>query len=155
SKAVCCRMETALSARRPCAGAVPGRWGACLAVRTPPATFFRGSQVSSQPSPRPHAVGHFFLVRAREDRAPPTRLPSEITVRDDLAAGPGHQPGEDPDVDGGLQEMHGAVCKHRVGPVGVEAIDLPVIRAIDGAGPEEPGSVPCGTPAPHQAPRGP
>src|SRR6478609_2126698 len=34
-------METALSARRPCAGAVPGRWGACLAVRTPPAARFR------------------------------------------------------------------------------------------------------------------
>src|SRR5438067_9782542 len=28
--AVCDRMTTALSARRPSAGAVPGRWGACL-----------------------------------------------------------------------------------------------------------------------------
>src|SRR5690349_20278887 len=27
-------------ARRPSAGAVPGRWGACLAVRTPPAALF-------------------------------------------------------------------------------------------------------------------
>jgi hypothetical protein len=27
------------AARRPSAGAVPGRWGACLAVRTPPAAF--------------------------------------------------------------------------------------------------------------------
>src|SRR5436853_7490941 len=36
---VCGRMTTALSARRPCAGSVPGRWGACLAVRTPPAAF--------------------------------------------------------------------------------------------------------------------
>src|SRR5262249_52455192 len=26
-------------ARRPSAGAVPGRWGACLAVRTPPTEF--------------------------------------------------------------------------------------------------------------------
>src|SRR5262249_35049602 len=33
------RMCAALSARRPGAGAVPGRWGACLAVRTPPAAF--------------------------------------------------------------------------------------------------------------------
>src|SRR5690349_21689476 len=32
-------MRGTLSARRPCAGAVPGRWGACLAVRTPPAAF--------------------------------------------------------------------------------------------------------------------
>src|SRR3954462_4825262 len=31
---------TTLTARRPGAGAVPGRWGACLAVRTPPAVFF-------------------------------------------------------------------------------------------------------------------
>src|SRR5262245_12605374 len=30
-------MTSALSARRPSAGAVPGRWGACLAVGTPPA----------------------------------------------------------------------------------------------------------------------
>src|SRR5829696_9231307 len=34
-------MTTALSARRPSAGAVPGRWGACLAVRAPPAAFIR------------------------------------------------------------------------------------------------------------------
>ena len=27
--------------RRPSAGAVPGRWGACLAVRTPPAAFIQ------------------------------------------------------------------------------------------------------------------
>src|SRR5436190_20828743 len=32
-------MASALSARRPGAGAVPGRWGACLVVRTPPAAF--------------------------------------------------------------------------------------------------------------------
>ena len=36
---VCSRVTTALSVRRPCAGAVPGRWGACLAVRTPPTAF--------------------------------------------------------------------------------------------------------------------
>ena len=34
---VCDRTMLALPARRPSAGAVPGRWGACLAVRTPPA----------------------------------------------------------------------------------------------------------------------
>src|SRR5262245_32664611 len=37
--AVCDRKTTALSARRPCAGSVPGVWGACLAVRTPHAAF--------------------------------------------------------------------------------------------------------------------
>src|SRR4051812_45203038 len=40
SPPVCGRMEiTQISARRPGAGAVPGRWGARLAVRTPPAAF--------------------------------------------------------------------------------------------------------------------
>src|SRR5262245_125452 len=34
-------MCAALQARRPCAGSVPGRWGACLAVRTPPAAVLR------------------------------------------------------------------------------------------------------------------
>src|SRR6476646_6911012 len=34
-----CNEETSFPARRPSAGAVPGRWGACLAVRTPPAAF--------------------------------------------------------------------------------------------------------------------
>src|SRR5262249_42616748 len=29
-----------LPARKPSAGAMPGRWGACLAVRTPPAALF-------------------------------------------------------------------------------------------------------------------
>src|SRR5262249_28053694 len=33
-------------ARRPGAGAVPGRWGACLAVRTPPAAFSLSSHLS-------------------------------------------------------------------------------------------------------------
>src|SRR5437899_11507401 len=59
--------------------------------------FFRSSQVRSQPSPRSHAVGRIILVRAREDRAPPTELSSEITVLDDLAAVPGSQPGENLD----------------------------------------------------------
>src|SRR5439155_13648093 len=48
-KAVCPRMATAtLPARRPSAEAVPGRCGACLAVRTPPVSFFAAhkSQVS-------------------------------------------------------------------------------------------------------------
>src|SRR5262249_58473937 len=44
--AVCGRMTTALSARRPGAGAVPGRWGARLAVRTPPAAFVKVQRIS-------------------------------------------------------------------------------------------------------------
>src|SRR4051794_10296509 len=40
SKLVCDRMApSSPQARRPGAGAVPGRRGACLAVRTPPAAF--------------------------------------------------------------------------------------------------------------------
>src|SRR4029453_1522556 len=46
ARMVCDRMTRALSARRPFAGAVPGRWGACLAVRTPPAAFVRSGRVS-------------------------------------------------------------------------------------------------------------
>ena len=45
--AVCGRMTTALPVRRPSAGAVPGRWGACLAVRTPPAAFVQPRDQSS------------------------------------------------------------------------------------------------------------
>src|SRR5262245_26182262 len=37
--------KTSLPARRPGAGAVPGRWGACLAVRTPTATSHARSVV--------------------------------------------------------------------------------------------------------------
>src|SRR5215510_6471113 len=41
SEAICNGMvATSQPARRPSAGAVPGRWGACLAVRTPPAACF-------------------------------------------------------------------------------------------------------------------
>ena len=40
---VCDRMTSALSARRPSAGAMPGRCEACLAVRTAPAAFFHSS----------------------------------------------------------------------------------------------------------------
>src|SRR6266851_965545 len=74
---------------------------------------------------------------------PPTC--SEIIGPDHLAAGPSSQPGEDADVHGGVQEMHGAVCIHGVGPAGVEAIDLPVVRAIDGAGAVKSGPVRRGT----------
>ena len=38
-------MTTAPSARRPSAGAVPGRWGACLAVRTPPAALLAAEEL--------------------------------------------------------------------------------------------------------------
>jgi len=42
ANAVCGRMKrSSRPARRPGAGAVPGRRGACLAVRTPPAALIR------------------------------------------------------------------------------------------------------------------
>ena len=141
--------------RRPSAGAVPGRWGACLAVRTPPAALLRGSKSDVSRHRRPLAVRHLSWSgqgRIGRSRADP---PSVITGRDDLAAGPGDQPGEDPDVDGGLQETHRAVREHDVGPAGVEAVDFPVVRAIDGASPEEGGPVRRGAPAPQQVSRGP
>ena len=43
--------ETSFPARRPSAGAVPGRWGACLAVRTPPAALLQSR--TNQPIRRP------------------------------------------------------------------------------------------------------
>src|SRR5262245_49913797 len=51
-----------------------------------------------------------------------------------FAPGAGDQAGEDPDVDGSLEEVHRAVRHHGVGPARVEAIHFPVIGAIDGAG---------------------
>ena len=86
---------------------------------------------------------------------PPIRLPLVITVRDDLAAGPGGQAGEDSDVDSGLQEVHGAVGKHGEGPARVEAVDLAVVGAIDSAGAVKACPVRRGAPAPQQVSRGP
>ena len=93
-------------------------------------------------SPQPLAVEHLMLVRPRHGWTPPTESQSEITRRDDFAAGAGHQSGEDADVDVGLQEMHRAVRKHGVGPAGVEAVDFPVVRAIHGQCPKK--AVPSG-----------
>src|SRR5262249_40994051 len=56
------------------------------------------------------------------------------------------QSGEDADVNGGLQEMHGAVGKEDVGPARVEAIDLLVVTAVDGTRPRVPGAIGSGTP---------
>src|SRR5262249_58421608 len=50
-------------------------------------------------------------------------------------AGPRHQAGEDADGDAGFQELHPAVREHDVGPAGVKAVDLSVIRAVDGTRP--------------------
>src|SRR5439155_22904429 len=88
-----------------------------------------------------------------EDSTHPTS--SEIIRPDDLAAGPSSQPGEYADVDGGIQEMPGAVCKHDIGAAGVEAINLPVVGAIDGAGAVKSCPIPCGAAAPQQASGGP
>src|SRR5262249_19184081 len=46
--------ETSFPARRPSARAVPGRWGACLAVSTSPATF--RCRFFQAPSPKPWCI---------------------------------------------------------------------------------------------------
>src|SRR5262249_47047071 len=63
--------------------------------------------------------------------------PSEIIGRNHFPPGPRHQPGEDANSQVGLQEVYRAVRERGVGPAGVEAIDLPVVGAIDGARPVE------------------
>src|SRR5262249_9595512 len=68
---------------------------------------------------------------------------------------PRDQAGEDADRKARLQEMHRAVREHDVGPRGGEAIDFPIVGAIDGARPVESGPVGLGTFAPQQASRGP
>ena len=60
---------------------------------------------------------------------------SKITGRDHFPAGPRHQAGEDADVDAGFQKMHRAVGEDRIRPAGVKAVDLSVIRAVDGTRP--------------------
>src|SRR5690348_12860846 len=82
----------------------------------------------------------------REGRANPAGLPSEITGREELAAVPRDQSGQDADVDAGLQEVHRAVREHRVGAAGVEAIHFPLIGAVEGTRPRTHRSVGGGTP---------
>src|SRR5262249_9693570 len=61
---------TPFPARRPSAGAVPGRRGACLAVRTPPAAFvFRvRNQESGIRSVGPFCMSPFLVVRRSSER---------------------------------------------------------------------------------------
>src|SRR5207248_8840188 len=69
---VCGRMGmTSRPARRPSAGAVPGRRGACLAVRAPPAALL-GHCARGTPGRRPPRLR--FLYRFLRLRAPPGRL---------------------------------------------------------------------------------
>src|SRR5205814_6108804 len=67
--------ETSLPARRPSAGAVPGRWGACLAVRTPPAAFVLSL------ARRLLFVGNACLGSAPEGRDVLPELSAEFLVR--------------------------------------------------------------------------
>src|SRR5262245_54739359 len=87
-----------------------------------------------------------MLVRAREERAPPTGLPSEITGRDHFAAGPRDQRGQNLDAHAGLEEAHRAVREDGVGAVGVEGVNLPLVGAVEGTGPRARGSIAGGTP---------
>ena len=61
--------------------------------------------------------------------------------RDDFLAGPRHQAGEDADVDVVFQEVQRAVGEDRIRPSGVKAIDLSVIRTVDGTRPRLRGPV--------------
>src|SRR5262245_8462123 len=61
--------------------------------------------------------------------------------RDDFPAGPCRQAGEDANIHVGFQEMHGAVGEGRVRPAGVKAVDLSVVRAVDGTRPRLRGPV--------------
>src|SRR5436190_10656974 len=77
----CVTMAAAtIPARRPSAGAVPGRWGACLAVRTPPAALLPGIRIA-KPRPRP-SRSLLFLFDAQQFRGfrpeVPNRLPDRI-----------------------------------------------------------------------------
>src|SRR5437773_1369554 len=56
-----------------------------------------------------------------------------IRGRDRFAAGARDQRGQGADAHAGVQKTGRAVGKHGVGPAGVKTVDLPLIRAVDGA----------------------
>src|SRR5262245_59685861 len=55
-----------------------------------------------------------------------------IPGRDDLAAGPRGQAGQDADIHADFQEPHRAIRKYGVGPARVEAVDFIIVGAVDG-----------------------
>ena len=58
---------------------------------------------------------------------------SVIFGTDHFPAGPCNERGQGPDIHAGGQEMHGAIREDSVGPARVEAVDLMVVGAVDGA----------------------
>src|SRR5262249_1197157 len=84
--------------------------------------FFAAQKPGCQSSPQPLAVRHLSLVWARRARTPPTGSPSEITGRDDFAAGARDEPGQDAEVHAGLEKADRAVREHGVGAAGVKAV---------------------------------
>src|SRR5262249_3492966 len=65
---VCSIMEaTTHPARKPSAGAVPGRWRACLAVRTPPAALLHISEITARDD-LASVAGHQFGKDADVER---------------------------------------------------------------------------------------
>src|ERR1051325_571846 len=78
-------MTTALPARRPCAGAVPGRWGACLTVRTPPAarssTTWNGRDLVERVGLVDPPGG---AAPDRDDGAAGVRVPAAVRPRGEL-----------------------------------------------------------------------
>src|SRR6516225_106908 len=70
----------------------------------------------------------------------------EVTLRHDFAAGPRDQRGQDADVEANFQEAYRAIRHRDVGPAGVKAVDLAIVRAVDGAGPGRCSSIGGSTP---------
>src|SRR5262245_6792556 len=102
------------SARRPSAGVMPGRRGACLAVRTSPAVLFCGSEIR-------HHCG-----RSR------CGIRSPLEIRDDFATGACHESGKNADVETLTEEMDAAVGEYDGRAARVEAVQFPVVGAIHG-----------------------
>ena len=66
---------------------------------------------------------------------------SVVTGRAGFPAGPRYQGGQDADAHVGIQEVNGAIGEHGIRPAGVEAVDLPVIGAVDGTWPRTRGAI--------------
>src|SRR5262249_46902017 len=119
---------TLVKATLPCAqagrrgGAGPA--GGSLGGKDPTGRLLRGSEITRPSRPQPPPGRQPGLVRAREDRAPPTGPPSEITCRDNFAAGPRDQPGENSDINALPEEMDRAVGRHDVSAAGMEAVEF-------------------------------
>src|SRR5438477_11029970 len=117
---VCDRMTTALSARRPCAGAVPGRWGARLAVRTPPAAFVFGSGLGDGPLEGADGRAGDPVVQALGDEASGGTGEPARAARDGC----------------GLLDVEDAGGRRRAGPSGELGVHLVAVGRGELVGPD-------------------